>query len=91
MNDNVQIKVFFGIILLAFFGGLYYRDNLSPDAKDEVIQETINEAWGFCEKKNGYGDTFENRMCVREYLVDFKGISMKEINKFRIRQDLKNK
>ena len=92
MSDNVQIKVFFGIILLAFFGGLYYRDNLSPDAKDETIQETINEAWDYCAKDGkGYGDTFENRMCVRDYLVDFKGISMKELNKFRIRQDLKNK
>ena len=42
MSDSVQIKVFFGIILLAFFGGLYYRDNLSPDAKDEVMQEDVN-------------------------------------------------
>ena len=90
MSDNVQIKVFFGIILLAFFGGLYYRDNLSPKAKDIKYEDAINEAWDYCSKDKSYLDNLENRICVMNYLVDAKGISIKELNDYRIRQEQKN-
>ena len=91
MSDNVQIKVFFGIVLLAFFGGLYYRDNLSPKAKDIKYEDAINEAWDYCSEDKSYLDNLENRICVMNYLVDAKGISIKELNDYRIRQEQKNK
>ena len=91
MSDNVQIKVFFGIVLLAFFGGLYYRDNLSPKAKDIKYEDAINEAWDYCSEDKSYLDNLENRICVMNYLVDTKGISIKELNNYRIRQEQKNK
>ncbi len=90
MSDNVQIKVFFGIILLAFLGGLYYRDNLSPKAKDIKYEDAINEAWDYCSQDKSYLDNLENRICVMNYLVDAKGISIKELNDYRIRQEQKN-
>ena len=90
MSDTVQIKVFFGIILLAFFGGLYYRDNLSPKAKDIKYENAINEAWDYCSEDKSYLDNLENRICVMNYLVDAKGISIKELNDYRIRQEQKN-
>ena len=89
MSDSVQIKVFFGIILLAFFGGLYYRDNLSPDAKDEVMQEDVNEAWEHCRKQNGESEF--NSICAAIYLKSYKGYSIEELQKFKIRQEKKIK
>ena len=96
MNENVQVKVFIGVILLTFVGALYYKENFSLKAKDVKYQNAIDEAKEYCSKEISpgykfYSDTFEERICLRDYLVDFKGISMKELNKFRIRQDLKNK
>ncbi len=91
MTDNVQIKVFFGIVLLAFFGAFYFRDNLSPKAKDIKYEDAINEAWDYCSEDKSYLDNLENRICVMNYLVDAKGISIKELNDYRIRQEQKNK
>ena len=41
-------------------------------------------------KDKSYLDNLENRICVKNYLVDAKGISIKELNDYRIRQEQKN-
>ena len=44
MNENVQVKVFIGVILLTFVGALSYKENFSLKAKDVKYQNVIDEA-----------------------------------------------
>ena len=84
MSENVQIKVFFGIVLLAFFGGLYYRDNLSPKAKDQKFLKDSDEAINVC--LENYPDTTSQSLCAMRYLQSVKGYSYEELNKRAARQ-----
>ena len=84
MSENVQIKVFFGIVLLAFFGGLYYRDNLSPKAKDQKFLKDSDEAINVCQEN--YPDTTSQSLCAMRYLQSVKGYSYEELNKRAARQ-----
>ena len=84
MSENVQIKVFFGIVLLAFFGGLYYRDNLSPKAKDQKFLKDSDEAINVCQEN--YPDTTSQSLCAMRYLRSVKGYSYEELNKRAARQ-----
>ena len=84
MSDNVQIKVFFGILLLAFFGGLYYRDNISPKAKDQKFLKDSDEAVNVCLEK--YPETTDQTICAFRYLRSVKGYSYEELNKRAARQ-----
>ena len=84
MSENVQIKVFFGIVLLAFFGGLYYRDNLSPKAKDQKFLKDSDEAINVCQEN--YPDTTSQSLCAMRYLQSVKGYSFEELNKRAAKQ-----
>ena len=84
MSENVQIKVFFGIVLLAFFGGLYYRDNLSPKAKDQKFLKDSDEAINVCQEN--YPDTTSQSLCAIRYMQSVKGYSFEELNKRAARQ-----
>ncbi len=84
MSENVQIKVFFGKVLLAFFGGLYYRDNLSPKAKDQKFLKDSDEAINVCQEN--YPDTTSQSLCAMRYLQSVKGYSFEELNKRAARQ-----
>ena len=84
MSENVQIKVFFGIVLLAFFGGLYYRDNLSPKAKDQKFLKDSDEAINVCQEN--YPDTTSQSLCAMRYLQSVKGYSFEELNKRAARE-----
>ena len=90
MSDNVQIKVFFGIVLLVFFGAFYYKNNgfnipikikYQNDAK---YQKDIDEALDVCAKEIDYKE-----ICAMEYLVKFKGYSLEELNDYAISQQKK--
>ncbi len=84
MSENVQIKIFFGIVLLAFFGGLYYKDNLSPKAKDQKFLKDSDEAINVCLDK--YPDNTSKTACALRYLQNVKGYSYEELNKRAARQ-----
>ena len=85
MTDNVQIKVFFGIVLLAFFGAFYFRDNLSPKVKDQKFLKDSDEAINECSKI--YPDTTSQSLCAMRYLQSVKGYSFEELNKRADRQE----
>ena len=84
MSENVQIKIFFGIVLLAIFGGLYYRDNLSPQAKDQKFLKDTDEAVNIC--IDTYPDKTSQSVCAFNYLQSVKGYSYEELNKRAARQ-----
>ena len=94
MSDNVQIKVFFGIVLLAFFGAFYYKNNgldINIPIKikyqnDAQYQKDIDEAREVCAKEIDY-----KVICMMDYLVKFKGYSLEELNDYAISQEEKNK
>ena len=62
MSENVQIKIFFGIVSLAIFGELYYRDNLSPQAKDQKFLKDTDEAVNICLET--YPDKTSQSVCA---------------------------
>jgi hypothetical protein len=84
MSNNIQIKIFFGIVLLAFFGAFYYRDNLSPKAKDQKFLKDSDEAINVC--LENYPDTTSQSLCAMRYLRSVKGYSYEELNKRAARQ-----
>ena len=84
MSNNIQIKIFFGIVLLAFFGAFYYRDNLSPKAKDQKFLKDSDEAINVC--LENYPDTTSQSLCAMRYLQSVKGYSFEELNKRAARQ-----
>ncbi len=84
MSNNIQIKVFFGLVLLAFFGAFYYRDNLSPQAKDQKFLKDSDEAIDVCLDK--YPDNNGRMVCAFNYLQSVKGYSFEELNKRAARQ-----
>ena len=84
MRNNVQIKLFFGFVLLAFFGVFYYRDNLSPKAKDQKFLKDSDEAINVCLDK--YPDNTSQTVCAFRYLQNVKGYSYEELNKRAARQ-----
>ena len=84
MSNNIQIKIFFGIVLLAFFGAFYYRDNLSPKAKDQKFLKDSDEAINVCQEN--YPDTTSQSLCAMRYLRSVKGYSYEELNKRAARQ-----
>ena len=70
MNENVQVKVFIGVILLTFVGALYYKENFSLKAKDVKYQNVIDEAKEF--SANALIDKFNEQELEKErcrYLI----------------------
>ena len=81
MSENVQIKVF-SEQYYQFFLGLYYKTNIIN--VQTKYEDDINEALEVCAKEIDYKE-----ICEMEYLVDFKGYSLKELNDYAISQQKK--